>query len=86
MILKVLQNSQQNTHDKVFKVTVAKINTKANFNTNPQFPKKKIIYFNESSLKMMKNAFILKALFVHKIFKILSWLFSNVEKEAWLET
>ena len=72
MILKVLQNSQQNTHDKVFKVTVAKINTKVNFNTNQKKKKKKIIYFNESSLKMMKNAFILKALFVHKIFKILS--------------
>ena len=36
---------------------------------------------------MMKNAFylILKALFVLKIFKILSWLFGHVGKIAWLE-
>ena len=36
---------------------------------------------------MMKNAFcfILKALFVLKIFKILSLLFDHVEKMAWLE-
>ena len=35
-----------------------------------------IIYFNGSSTKMMKNAFyfILKAFFVLKIFKFLSWL------------
>ena len=39
-------------------------------------------------LKMMKNAFyfILKALFVFKIFKFLSWLFGPVEKTIWLET
>ena len=38
------------------------------------------IYFNEKPLQMMKNAFyfILK-LFVLKIFKLLSWLFSHVE-------
>ena len=36
----------------------------------------------ESPLKMMKNAFyfIIKALFVLKIFKFLSWLFDHVEK------
>ena len=46
-----------------------------------------VICFIESPLKMMKNAFyfILKALFVLKIFKILSWLFGQVEKMAWLE-
>ena len=35
----------------------------------------------------MKNAFylILKALFVLKIFKFLSWLFGHVEKTARLE-
>ena len=46
-----------------------------------------IIGFNESPLKMMKNAFyfILKALFALKIFKLLSWLFGHVEKTAWLE-
>ena len=42
--------------------------------------------FNESLLKR-KNAFyfILKALFVLKIFKFLSWRFGNVKKTAWLE-
>ena len=41
----------------------------------------------ESSLKMIKNAFyfILKASFVFKIFKFLSWLFGHVEKMDWLE-
>ena len=36
----------------------------------------------ESSLKMMKNAFyfILKALFVLKLFRFLSWLFGHIEK------
>ena len=45
------------------------------------------IHFNESSLKMMKNAFyfILKALFVIKIFKFLSWLFCHAKKMALLE-
>ena len=35
----------------------------------------------------MKNAFylILKALFVLKIFKILSWVFGHIEKTALLE-
>ena len=41
----------------------------------------------ESPWKMMKNAFyfILKALFVLKIFKILSCLYGHVEKTTWLE-
>ena len=35
----------------------------------------------------MNNAFylILKAYFVLKIFKFLSWLFGHVEKTAWLD-
>ena len=39
-------------------------------------------FFSESSLKMIKNVFyfILKALFVLKIFKFLSWFFGRVEK------
>ena len=43
--------------------------------------------FNDSPSKLMKNAFyfILKALFVLKIFKFLSWLFGHVEKTARLE-
>ena len=38
-------------------------------------------------VKMMNNAFyfILKALFVPRIFKFLSRLFGHVEKTAWLE-
>ena len=45
------------------------------------------ICFKDSILRMMKNAFyfILKGLFVLKIFKFLSWLFTHVEKTAWLE-
>ena len=45
------------------------------------------IWFNESPLKMMNKAFyfILKALFVLKICKFLSWLFGHVGKTAWLE-
>ena len=44
------------------------------------------ICFIKSPLKMMKNAFwlILKALFVLKIFRFLSWLFGHVEKSDWL--
>ena len=49
-------------------------------------PSKKdcVIYLIESPLKMMKNAFyfILKALFVLKIFKFLSRLFGHVGKTA----
>ena len=35
----------------------------------------------------MENAFyfILKDLFVLKMFKFLSWLFGHLEKKAWLE-
>ena len=49
-----------------------------------QIPKKRVIYFIETPLKMLKNAFYftLKALFVLKIFKFLSWLFGHVEKTA----
>ena len=45
------------------------------------------IYSNASPSKMMKNAFyfILKALFILKIFKFLSWIFGHVEQTAWLE-
>ena len=50
-------------------------------------PSKKNIYFNDSPLKMMENSFylILKALFVFKIFKHLSWIFGHVKKTARLE-
>ena len=52
-------------------------------------PSKKIrvICLIESPLEVMKNAlyFILKALFVLKIFTFLSWIFSHLGKTAWLE-
>ena len=52
-------------------------------------PSKKVsvICFIENPLKMMKDAFyfIVKALFILKIFKFSSWLFGHVEKPAWLE-
>ena len=52
-------------------------------------PSKKffLICFNYSPSPMMKNDFyfMLKALFVLKIFKFLSWLIGHVEKTAWLE-
>ena len=44
------------------------------------FKKNCLICFNESTLKMMKNVFyfiLLKALFVLKIFKVLSWFFGH---------
>ena len=45
------------------------------------------ICFNDSPSKMKKNTFYftLKALFVLKVFKFLSWLFGYVEKTAWLK-
>ena len=50
--------------------------------------KKCAIWFIETTLKMMKNAFyfILEALFVLKIFKFLSWLFGHVKKMDWLQS
>ena len=50
--------------------------------SNTHLPKN--FCFNDSPSKMMESAFyfILKALFVLKIFKCLSWLFGNVEKTA----
>ena len=46
------------------------------------FEKISVVYFIESLLKMMKNdfCFILKALFILKIFKFLSWLFRSFRK------
>ena len=45
------------------------------------FKKSCFICFNESPAKMMKDAFysILKALFVLRIFRFLSWHFGQVE-------
>ena len=51
-------------------------------------PSKKncVICFIESPLKIIKNVFyfILKALFVLKVFNFLSWCFGHVGKTAWL--
>ena len=54
--------------------------------SNSHLPKK-LCYLIESPLKTMKNAFyfILKALLVLKISKLLSQLFGYVAKTAWLE-
>ena len=54
-----------------------------NLKSDSDHPKKFLfVDFNERPLKMMKNAFyfILKALFVLKIFKSLSWHFGSLEK------
>ena len=47
-------------------------------------PKKKIVSVAESPLKTMKNiyCFILKALFVLKMFKCLPWFFGHIEKNG----
>ena len=53
--------------------------------SDSHFPREFLfIFFNESPLKIMKNAFyfILKALFVLRIFRFLSWHFGHVEKTA----
>ena len=44
--------------------------------------KKRFICLNEGTLKMIKNVFnfILKVLFVLKIYKFLTWLFGNAKK------
>ena len=64
--------------DNIWEISLNKIFLKS----DPHLPKKCVICFIESPLKMMKNAFyfILKALFVLKIFKFLSRLFGHVEK------
>ena len=50
--------------------------------SDPHLPKKKFTCFNNTPSKKMKNAFhfILKALFILKIFKFFSWPFEHVEK------
>ena len=56
--------------------------------SDSQLPKDFALFtFIENPLKMMKNAFyfILKALFLPKILKVLSWIFGNVEKTNRLE-
>ena len=57
----------------------------SNLKSDSHLPKKCLfIFFHESPLKMMKNAFyfILKALFVLKVFEFLSWHFGHVEEKG----
>ena len=56
------------------------------FEVGPSHSKKMCYLFHWKPFKMMKNSFyfILKALFVLKIFKFLSWLFGHEGKKAWL--
>ena len=68
--------------------TVSQYIFKVLFKVGLSTSKKKImICFNDSPSKMMKIAFyfILKALFVLKMFKLLSWLFGHAEKTPCLE-
>ena len=55
--------------------------------SDSHLPKKIVVCFIKSPLKMMKNVFyfVLEALFVLKVFKFLSWHFGHVRKTAWLE-
>ena len=57
------------------------------YKSDSHLPINCFIYFNESLLKMMKNAFYvnLKAIFILKIFKLLCSSFVQVEKTTWLE-
>ena len=53
----------------------------------PPPQKNHLIAPKKSPVKIVKNTFyfILKALFVFKMFKVLSWLFRDVEKTASIE-
>ena len=62
-------------------------NLESRLKSDSHLPKKITLFAELKALKSNSNAlyFILKALFVLKIFKFLSWLFGHVEKMAWLE-
>ena len=57
---------------------------KTSLKSHPQLSKNCVICFIENDDQMMKNVlyFILKALFILKLFKFLSWLFGHVGKMA----
>ena len=61
-----------------------KILTRSGLKSNSHLLKKNFICFNESPLKMMKNAFylLLKALLVLKILNIFPGVFGDIEKTA----
>ena len=71
----LLSNHQQRGQDNFTSKAEVKVSPSKKFNLFIKF-----IVFNESPLKMMKNAiyFILKALFGLKIFKFLSLIFDHV--------
>ena len=79
-IVRDVFRTQWNIHDGIFLAKIVKVRLSSSNNNC-------IFCFIENPLKKMKNAFyfIWKALFVLKIFKILSWLFGHVAKMAWLE-
>ena len=74
-----------NLDDSLDDFTIKRENLKVGSSTS-----KKICFvcFNESPLKMMKNTFhfVIRALYILKIFKFLSWLIGHVEKRALLKT
>ena len=94
VIILIRYNSIGRERIKQFSTTIEIKWTKIHFynltslKSGSQLPKKNcFICFNESPLKKVKNAFyfILKALFVLKMFKYLSRVFGHVGKTAWLE-
>ena len=69
-------------------IYLSKLSKDFRLKSNSHLSKKNcFICFNESPLKMIKNDFyfILKAVFILKIFKCLCWLYGHVGKTAWLE-
>ena len=75
-------------HSDQFKCVIRSLDLRdISLKSDSHLPKKIVNYFIESPLKMMKNAFcfILKALFVLKIFKFLSWFFGHVKKTLGLD-
>ena len=76
---------------KVMSIWMSKIDEKLTgikIKVDSHLPKKITFCINWNPFKKDKNAFyfILKALFVLKIFKFLSWFFGHLEKATWLET
>ena len=75
VFLEILQNSQENTFARFSFKKAAGLRPATLLNSDSHLPKKfLLICFNKSPLKIIKNAFyfIIKALFVLKIFKFLS--------------
>ena len=76
---------------KVMSIWMSKIDEKLTglkIKVDSHLPKKITFCINWNPFKKDKNAFyfILKAFFVLKIFKFLSWFFGHLEKATWLET